>query len=94
MRLFDNSPVRRFRIDQDTTSRLRIRVVPAEAYSDDVRRRVTALILAHGDPGFEITWEVVDEIPPAPSGKFRVTVSHVANQSSSSGAIEKSRSDG
>jgi phenylacetate-CoA ligase len=94
MRLFDKSPVRRFRVDQETFSSLRIRVVPAPEYNDDVRRRITSLILAHGDPGFDVTWEVVDDIPPAPSGKFRVTVSHVTNELPLPGTKEESLSDG
>jgi hypothetical protein len=94
MRLFDKSPVRRFRVDQETPSWLRIRVVPAPEYNDDVRRRITSLILAHGDPGFDVTWEVVDDIPPAPSGKFRVTVSHVTNELPLPGTKEESLSDG
>jgi phenylacetate-CoA ligase len=84
MRLFDKTPVQRFRVDQETPSRLRIRVVPAAQYSDDVRLRITSGILTHGDPAFEVAWEVVTEIPATSSGKFRFTVSHL-------GKVEPSR---
>ena len=77
MRLFDKAPVHRFRVDQETRSRLRIRVVPAAEYTDAVRLRITSGILVHGDPTFEVAWEVVDDIPATSSGKFRFTVSHV-----------------
>jgi phenylacetate-CoA ligase len=82
VRLFNGTPVRRFRVDQETPRRLRVRVVPSAEYNDEVRRRITSQILDHGDRGFEIGWEVVDNIPPAPSGKFRFTVSHVATERS------------
>ena len=77
MRLFDKAPVHRFRVDQETPSRLRIRVVPAADYSDEVRQRITSGILEHGDSAFEVAWEIVTEIAATPSGKFRFTVSHV-----------------
>jgi phenylacetate-CoA ligase len=77
MRIFDNSPVYRFRVDQETTTRLRVRVVPTAQYSDDVRRRITSLILEHGDRDFEIVWEVVNDLPPSASGKYRFTESHL-----------------
>lgn len=77
MRIFDNSPVYRFRVDQETPTRLRVRVVPTAQYSDDVRRRVTALILEHGDREFDVVWEVVTDLPPSASGKYRFTESHV-----------------
>ncbi|HEV8536565.1 MAG TPA: hypothetical protein VGR87_12755 [Candidatus Limnocylindria bacterium] len=77
LKLFYGTPVQRFRVEQETHSRLRVRVVPKAQYSDDVRRRVSSQILAHGDPGFEVIWEVVDELPRTAGGKFRVTVSHV-----------------
>ena len=77
MRAFDKTPVQRFRVDQETPSRLRIRVVAAAGYTDEVRERVTALILGRGDPGFEVVWQVVDDIPLTASGKFRFTASQV-----------------
>jgi phenylacetate-CoA ligase len=77
LKLFYGMPVARFRIDQETPSGLRVRVVPGAQYTDDVRRQVTSQILTHGDPSFEVTWEVVDELPRTAAGKFRVTVSHV-----------------
>jgi phenylacetate-CoA ligase len=77
MRIFDNTPVYRFRVDQETPTRLRVRVVPMSQYTDDVRRRVTSLILEHGDRGFEVVWEVVDDLPRSPSGKYRFTESHL-----------------
>ena len=77
MRLFDKAPVQRFRVDQETSSRLRIRVVPGANYSDEVRLRITLGILTYGDPTFEVAWEVVSEIPATSSGKFRFTVSHI-----------------
>jgi hypothetical protein len=79
MRIFDNTPVYRFRVDQETPTRLRVRVVPTAQYSDDVRRRVTSLILDHGDRGFEVVWEVVAELPQSASGKYRFTESHLKN---------------
>ena len=77
MRLFDKAPVHRFRVDQETPTRLRIRVVPTAEYTDAARLRITSGILVHGDPTFEVAWEVVDDIPATSSGKFRFTVSHV-----------------
>jgi phenylacetate-CoA ligase len=78
MRVFYNTPVHRFRVEQETLRRLRVRVVPAADYTDGVRQRVTSLIQTRGDPNFEVIWEVMDEIPPSPSGKFRYTVSHLS----------------
>ena len=83
MRLFDKAPVHRFRVDQETRTRLRIRIVPAAEYTDAVRLRITSGILVHGDPTFEVVWEVVNDIPATSSGKFRFTVSHVGKGESS-----------
>jgi phenylacetate-CoA ligase len=77
MRLFDGAPIRRFRVEQETPVRLRVRVVPTAKYNDEVRRRITSLLLNHGDPGFEVLWEIVDDLPFSSSGKFRFTISHV-----------------
>jgi len=78
LKLFYGTSVVRFRVDQETPNRLRVRVVPAALYDDEVRQRITSQILIHGDSRFEVVWEVVDEIPRTASGKFRVTVNHVA----------------
>ena len=77
------APVHRFRVDQETRSRLRIRVVAAAEYTDAVRLRITSGILVHGDPTFEVAWKVVDAIAATSSGKFRFTVSHVGKGESS-----------
>jgi len=77
LKLFYGAPVLSFRVDQETPERLRLRVVPAARYSDEVRQRITSQILAHGDPRFEVVWEIVDEIPRSAAGKYRVTVNHV-----------------
>jgi phenylacetate-CoA ligase len=77
LKLFYGAPVLSFRVDQETPERLRLRVVPAARYSDEVQKRITSQILAHGDPRFEVVWEIVDEIPRSAAGKYRVTVNHV-----------------
>lgn len=82
MRLFDASPVKRFRVDQETRSRLRIRVVPGDRYTDAVRETIVERIHRLADPGFEVEWETVPEIPYTASGKFRFTVSHIGAEES------------
>lgn len=68
---YDHPGVWQFEVVQDGLENLRVRVVPGPGYDDRVRRTVTERILAHGDPGFRVTWEVVAGIAPAPSGKYR-----------------------
>jgi len=77
MRAFYKAPVRQFRVVQETLHRISVSIVPGPEYNDDVRRRITSVIHAHGDPDFEVLWEVVEDIPPSAGGKFRYTISHV-----------------
>ncbi|HNX48958.1 MAG TPA: hypothetical protein PLS53_01690 [Thermoanaerobaculaceae bacterium] len=70
--LFYGHPgVWQFEVVQDGADHLRVRVVPGPGYDDRVRHTVTEQILTNGDPAFRVTWEVVEGIAPAKSGKYR-----------------------
>jgi phenylacetate-CoA ligase len=70
--------IRRFQVVQHSPERLRMMVVPgpdfAAATLDGIRRE----ILTRGDPLLLLDFEVVQEIPRAPSGKLRTTISSVS----------------
>ena len=68
--------VRRWQIVQKTREILQVRIVAegpfGEEKLDALRRRIHS-----GDPAFRVTFELVDRIPPAPSGKLRYIISEV-----------------
>lgn len=72
LRPFDRS-VAQFQVVQDTDRALRIKVVPGETWSPEVRAR---LLAALGGPleGMTIDLEECADIPPLPSGKRRFIV--------------------
>lgn len=70
--------VRQFRVVQKTRVDLLVQVVPGPGF--DQHASFTFLekaIHRYGDPGFQVRFELCDHIPPASSGKYRFTISHV-----------------
>jgi phenylacetate-coenzyme A ligase PaaK-like adenylate-forming protein len=69
--------VKQFRVEQESVTDLRIQISPSDSFDPAVLRELEELIHAHGDPRFNVRFELLDHIPPAASGKFRFTVSQV-----------------
>lgn len=70
--------VRQFRVIQETLPRLRIQIVPEPDFNQqEVCTFLEETIHQHGDPGFDIAFELCTDIPAGPSGKYRFTISHV-----------------
>ena len=73
--------IRKAQIVQETVDRLRIRVVPGEGFSprdmDSVRHELQKRLGTE----VECNFEVVDDIPLGPGGKFRAVISRVRSQS-------------
>jgi phenylacetate-coenzyme A ligase PaaK-like adenylate-forming protein len=70
--------VRQFQVIQDTREHLTIKIEPMSAFrQEEAQRFLEETIHQHGDPAFTITFELVDKIPVASSGKFRFTISLV-----------------
>lgn len=70
--------VYQFRVVQETRADLRVQVVPGPGF--DQQRAMPFLedtIHRHGDPAFLVRFELCDHLPPAASGKYRFTISHV-----------------
>ncbi len=63
--------VAQFEIVQDRTDHALVRVVPSATFDEDTKREIVRG-LAPVIPGMTITIEVVDEIRPEKSGKFRI----------------------
>jgi phenylacetate-coenzyme A ligase PaaK-like adenylate-forming protein len=70
--------IEQFRVVQETVTELHIQIVPARNFEKEKTLiRLREMIHRHGDPEFEIHFELQSHIPPAPSGKYRFTVSNL-----------------
>jgi phenylacetate-CoA ligase len=70
--------IEQFRVVQETVTDLRIQIVPGRNFEKEkTLMRLRETIHHHGDPEFEIYFEFQSYIPPAPSGKYRFTVSNL-----------------
>jgi phenylacetate-CoA ligase len=65
--------IRRFQVVQDAPDHIVLRVAPAVPLPSAVREEILALTRARLGPTVRFELETVDAIPPAPSGKLRVT---------------------
>ena len=61
--------VRQFQFRQDAPGRAVLRVVPAEGFGDEDRRRIHASLGRKLDGRVNFTIELVDSIPLSPRGK-------------------------
>jgi phenylacetate-CoA ligase len=76
--LRDQPGVEAFKIIQESLERTRVLVVPNKAFDETTRTAIqTGLARRLGDR-VDIVVELVEEIVPEKSGKFRYVVSHVA----------------
>jgi phenylacetate-CoA ligase len=71
------SRIRQFQVVQDTPDAITIKVVPGEGFCREVTEALRQSIRAKCNEDVEVGFDVVDEIPPSPSGKQRFIVSHV-----------------
>jgi phenylacetate-CoA ligase len=70
--------IQAMQIVQETLEELTFRWVPAPgADVQGIQATVGDSICRHGDPGFRVRFEVVSEIPPAPSGKRQAIISRL-----------------
>lgn len=72
---YDVAGITRFQVRQTEISLLKISYVSDDTFDDAARARLDRLIRDHADPSFRVEWRRVAEIPAAPSGKFRFTLS-------------------
>lgn len=72
--------VRRFQITQTEPLRLEIRLIADQRFDESACRAIERAIHEHADPHFAVVWIPVFEIPTAPSGKFRFTISSVTHR--------------
>jgi len=70
--------VRQFQVVQETREQLTIKIEPMSVFrQEEAFHFLEETIHQHGDPAFKITFELVEKIPVASSGKLRFTISHV-----------------
>jgi phenylacetate-CoA ligase len=67
-----------FKIVQESLSLTRILVVPGDGYTDETTARIRAGIAKRLGPDVEVQVELVSEIAPERSGKYRYVMSRVA----------------
>jgi len=70
----------KFQVRQDRMGEIRVLLVTDENFPPDGREQVAAGVRARLASTDKIVVELVDDIPPAPSGKYRPVVSKVAQQ--------------
>jgi phenylacetate-CoA ligase len=70
--------IERFKIVQESLARTRILVVPSPAFDPAAVQRIRAAFKRRLGEQVDVSVEVVDDIPPEPSGKHRYVVSRVA----------------
>jgi phenylacetate-CoA ligase len=69
-----------FQVVQKSLTDLLIRIVGGAEFTMELRSRIESTIREHGDVGFRVRWEILDEIPRGPSGKRRFTISEMTNE--------------
>jgi phenylacetate-CoA ligase len=67
-------------IVQDRPDRIRVKILPSEAFGEEEERELTAGLRERLGPEMGIEVERVDELPPEPSGKFRWVISRVDHE--------------
>ena len=68
--------VSQYQVIQDTPSGVTLRlVVDGHGLSASDQRKITAIVQRRAGPNFEVKIELVDNIPPAPSGKWKYVIS-------------------
>jgi phenylacetate-CoA ligase len=72
--LYGVSGIRQFQVVQNGLATLTLRVVTGPGFRPETLERLTGQIKQHGDPAFEIKVDLVEEIPPSTSGKYRFVV--------------------
>ena len=73
--------ISQFRVIQKSRRDLLIQIVPAQNFQEaKVFSYLRETISQHGDPEFEIHFELQSHLPPAPSGKYRFTISELPVQ--------------
>jgi len=69
--------IKQFQFVQESRTRYAVRVVPngelVSAQLEDIRQEIMAVLGSSADLRFEL----LEHIPPLPSGKFRFTISNV-----------------
>ena len=76
--LRDLPGVEAFKIIQESLERTRVLVVPNRAFDEATRAAIQAGLARRLGSRVDIAVELVEEIAPETSGKFRYVVSHVA----------------
>ena len=74
--LFRQFDVRQFQVVQPTLDRLEVSLVVGPRFDGQAMENIRSTLAKHAS-GVTASFRMVDHIPPAPSGKFRFTVSHV-----------------
>jgi phenylacetate-CoA ligase len=65
-------------IVQESLTEFVIRIVPDDAFGDNSRKKIAALVAETFGQGVRFEIELVDAIPQEPSGKYRFCISKVA----------------
>lgn len=71
--------LRASQIVQEAPDRLRVRLVPSAEFGDEDREKLRKGLADRLGPDMMIEFEIVEEIPREPSGKFRWVISHVSH---------------
>ena len=69
--------ISRFQIEQRDPSGIIFRIVPGPDWKDDNKAVLEGKIKANMGEGFRVDFEIAEDIPAAPSGKFRFIVSKI-----------------
>lgn len=75
--LRDIEGIAAFKVVQESIGLTRVMVVPGPTYEAESNQRIVAGLKGRLGAGVEVRIEIVDELPPERSGKFRYVVSHV-----------------
>ncbi|MHB8493948.1 MAG: phenylacetate--CoA ligase family protein [Casimicrobiaceae bacterium] len=78
----DLPSIEAFRIVQESTERTRVLVVPGPGFESGLRAQIEAGLRQRLGSSVDVSVELVDSLPPEPSGKFRYVQSRVAQAAS------------
>lgn len=77
---YDKPGIDSFQVHQLSLNRIEINIKPGPSFKPDIMEGLIGQILDNIGQAVQVSWRLVDEIPPAPSGKYHFTISEVPVQ--------------
>jgi phenylacetate-CoA ligase len=76
----DFTDIYRFQVIQEKIDLLVVKLAPVSELSETTKKRIDSEVRSVVGPSMVINFEIVSDMPLTATGKYRVTISHVAGE--------------